>query len=277
MRDKKYLIKESFSSAAGTYDTASMLQREVAEELGLMLIGHLKKTPACVASRAGIALSSGKGHGRNVLDIGCGTGAFLGLFRDMENDFIFHGMDISLPMLKKSGADCRIRLINGDLEALPFQASAFDVIASSLAFQWAGDLSTAFSEAKRVLRPGGVFAFATLGPETLKELRHSLGRGISASPASLFSLDEIEDSLRRTGFLPMDAGEKTVTKTYKDIYSLLRTLKETGASPPFVRLCNGLGARQALRHAEQSYKHDYGGEDGIPATYEVIFALATHA
>ena len=54
------------------------------------------------------------------------------------------------------------------MNALPFAASAFDLVWSNLALQWVNDLPRAFAELRRVLQVGGLFAFTTFGPDTLR-------------------------------------------------------------------------------------------------------------
>jgi malonyl-CoA O-methyltransferase len=63
--------------------------------------------------------------------------------------------------------------IAGDAERLPLQDSTCDLIFSSLAVQWCADFEAVLSEAFRVLKPGGIFAFASLCVGTLFELRDS--------------------------------------------------------------------------------------------------------
>ena len=53
----------------------------------------------------------------------------------------------------------------GDAEALPFDAGAFDVVLSQFGHMFAPRPDVALAEMLRVLRPGGRIAFATWPPE----------------------------------------------------------------------------------------------------------------
>jgi malonyl-CoA O-methyltransferase len=63
--------------------------------------------------------------------------------------------------------------IAGDAECLPLQDNSCDLIFSSLALQWCEHFDGVLKEARRVLKPGGVLAFASLCVGTLSELRDS--------------------------------------------------------------------------------------------------------
>ena len=54
---------------------------------------------------------------------------------------------------------------------LPYSDASLDMVISSCALHWQGDLPAVFAEVRRVLRPDGVFLAALLGGETLAELR----------------------------------------------------------------------------------------------------------
>ena len=57
---------------------------------------------------------------------------------------------------------------------LPFADDSFDILISNLAYQWARDLTQAFTEARRVLVPDGIFACTLFGYHTCQELFQSL-------------------------------------------------------------------------------------------------------
>jgi malonyl-CoA O-methyltransferase len=63
------------------------------------------------------------------------------------------------------------RLLNADVRALPLAANSLGLVWSNLMLHWLDDPLPALREMHRVLEVGGLLCFATLGPDTLKELR----------------------------------------------------------------------------------------------------------
>ncbi|MGI5187296.1 class I SAM-dependent methyltransferase [Promicromonospora sp. CA-289599] len=99
------------------------------------------------------------GHGTRVLDVGCGSGELLEHLQ--EQGAVPSGVDpaprmAELARARAIGVDVRL----GDLERLPFDDGAFDVVLAVNAFQFAEDQDLALAEARRVLAPGGVVGLA---------------------------------------------------------------------------------------------------------------------
>jgi SAM-dependent methyltransferase len=97
--------------------------------------------------RAGISA------GQRVLEVGCGTGVFLRAAAEVGAEV--YGLDASEALLELARArvpDADLRL--GDLESLPYEDDAFDVVAGFNSFFFALDLVTALREAGRVAKPG---------------------------------------------------------------------------------------------------------------------------
>jgi len=100
------------------------------------------------------------GRGK-VLDVGCGSGAFLKELRDMGFDVT--GVDISQGMLaasrKRLGVEghksIRVHLVPGDIECLPFQREEFDLVICIGVVGYLFQDEQALSEIYRVLKPGG--------------------------------------------------------------------------------------------------------------------------
>lgn len=89
-----------------------------------------------------------------VLDLACGTGD---LTRDLQregHDVV--GLDLSAGMLR--AAHTSAPLLRSDAAALPFAASSFDGVVCGFALRNFVELPEVFTEAARVLRPGGRFA-----------------------------------------------------------------------------------------------------------------------
>jgi malonyl-CoA O-methyltransferase len=94
--------------------------------------------------------------GRSVLDVGCGTGRVTQMALDGRAAHVA-GVDPSLRMLEEARSRCGPSppLIQGDVYALPFEASAFDVVTCALVLGHVERLDAALTEMNRVLRPGG--------------------------------------------------------------------------------------------------------------------------
>ena len=101
------------------------------------------------------------------LEIGCGTGYFsLNL---MQAGVIDHltCTDISYGMVEALNANAerlglreRVRATRADAESLPFPDGSFDLVVGHAVLHHLPDLDRAFSEFRRVLRPGGRIVFA---------------------------------------------------------------------------------------------------------------------
>lgn len=87
------------------------------------------------------------------LDVGCGTGRTLPLFRDGTRAV---GLDPSPDSLRRARKRApRIPLVRASAQALPFRDGAFDTVVSSLVFCSVPDPILALGEVRRVLGPGG--------------------------------------------------------------------------------------------------------------------------
>ena len=64
--------------------------------------------------------------------------------------------------------------VTGDDECLPFAAGTFDLITSCFTLHNVNDVPGALAQAKRALKPDGLFIAAFPGGETLTELRESM-------------------------------------------------------------------------------------------------------
>jgi SAM-dependent methyltransferase len=105
--------------------------------------------------------------GRDVLDVGCGNGAYLTRLKALGARAV--GCDLSWGML---GAAPREQpLINADVIALPLRESAFDVVLAPHMLYHVDDRERAAAELRRVLRPGGVCIVITNGTEHMRALR----------------------------------------------------------------------------------------------------------
>lgn len=94
--------------------------------------------------------------GRNILDIGCGSGSLTAEM--LERGAAVTGIDTSIAMVelaeKRVGDEAS--LIQADLtDPLPFGNATFDDAVASLVLHYLEDWEPALREIRRVLRPGG--------------------------------------------------------------------------------------------------------------------------
>ena len=93
---------------------------------------------------------------RRALDVGCGTGRFLPILREVLGGAVV-GVDPSADMLsvasEKDGG--RIRLVRAPAEALPIRTASSDLVFVHLAYHHIADKPSALREWLRVLSQGG--------------------------------------------------------------------------------------------------------------------------
>jgi ubiquinone/menaquinone biosynthesis C-methylase UbiE len=96
----------------------------------------------------------------NILDIGCGTGAFAARLLEARPQATVCGLDLSEGMLTQCSKHLqeskgRLKLVRGDSQRLPFTDNSFDAITCSHSFHHYPRQDLVVGEMHRVLRPGG--------------------------------------------------------------------------------------------------------------------------
>jgi SAM-dependent methyltransferase len=100
--------------------------------------------------------------GQRVLDIGCGAGAFLRLVAERGGETF--GIDASealIDLARERLPDADLRV--GDMEDLPYDDGAFDLVTGFNSFFFANDMVAALREAARVARPGAAVVIQVWG------------------------------------------------------------------------------------------------------------------
>jgi len=249
----------AFSRAAERYDEVAVLQREIGqrlvERLDLMLI-----------------------EPKVILDIGSGTGVATAELAKRYKKAQIMALDFAFPMLLKTRKRGfwlrRPRCVCADLDYLPFADGTIDLIYSNAALQWSNDLEHTFSEFVRVLRPGGLVAFTTFGPDTLKELRMAWSEADGGSHVSQFlDMHDVGDALVRSRFAEPVIDVDRMVLTYDQVDGLMQDLKVLGAHNVNRDRNRGLTGKQRMRAMRDSYEQ-FRSNGKLPASYEVIYGHA---
>jgi len=261
-------VKRAFSRAAASYDAHAVLQREVAGRLA----EHLE----------GIRIEPTR-----VLDLGCGTGGSFAALGERYPRARLTGLDLARPMLeqararvpwwrRKLGLAAAPALVCADAERLPLAAGSHELVFSSLALQWC-DPARVFAEVARVLPVEGLFLFATLGPDTLKELRAAFAAADDAPHVNTFiDMHDLGDAMVHAGFADPVMEMEVLTLEYGSVERVVEDLRGIGAANALPGRPQGLGGRERWKRVEAAYeKHRRDG--ALPATYEVVYGHAWKA
>ncbi len=258
-------VRRAFSAAAQSYAAAAVLQREVCVRM-LERLEYIKLSPA------------------RSLDVGSGTGWGTRQLGERYQAADIVALDIALGMLQaargtlgwwqKLFATSRQRFVCADVEALPLQAQAVDMVWSNLALQWCNDLPATFVELNRVLATDGLLLFSTFGPDTLKELRVAFDGVDGYSHVNRFAdMHDVGDMLVAAGFADPVMEMEKITLTYDDVKAVMQDLRSIGAHNATAGRSHGLMGKSAWRKVQQNYERlRHAGR--LPATFEVIYGHA---
>jgi len=259
--DKRQMAA-GFDAAAPAYDRLAVLQQTV--EAGLLdRLEMMRIAP------------------QRILDLGAGTGnAGRTLARRYRGSRVIQA-DIAPNMLRQSRRRSRRWLsrqhyVCADAENLPLQSGVVDLVFSSLMLQWCPYPARTFAEILRVMRPGGLFLFSSLGPDTLRELRESWAEAGDADVVHVngfYDMHDVGDALLRAGFADPVMEVDTLILTYERVWDLMRELKQLGARNVTAGRRRSLTGRRRMEQVAAAYEKRRS--DGrLPATYEVVYGHA---
>ena len=208
-------IRRRFDRAAASFDDADFVHAVTRDGLCSRLEPLLLKPEA-------------------ILDLGSATGAMGRLLRKRFGRAHIVSFDISHAMLAQCRSNkawfSRPSFVQGDAHQLPFADASFDMVVANQVLPWAPNPQPVFDEVSRVLRKDGVFAFATLGPDSLREIERAWS-GIDAGAHVLRFPDmhDIGDGLVRSGLRDPVLDVDRLGVTYESADRLFADLTRVGA------------------------------------------------
>jgi SAM-dependent methyltransferase len=139
---------------------------KAAQKAGWAHFAPLQAFTTLTAAR--LAKHARVGPGHRVLDVACGTGVVAVTAARLGAQVT--GLDLTPELLTVARDNARIAGVDvawheGDVEQLPFDAGAFDVVVSQFGHMFAPRPDVAIGQMLRVLKPGGTIAFTTWPPE----------------------------------------------------------------------------------------------------------------
>ncbi|WP_290688911.1 MULTISPECIES: SAM-dependent methyltransferase [unclassified Haematobacter] len=166
-----------------------------------------------------------------------------------------------------------------DEEVLDLEEGAHDLLIHDLALHWSADPVGQLVQARRALRPDGLFLGALFAGQTLSELRAALAEaevaltgGLSPRVAPMGEIRDLGGLLYRAGLaLPVADGVK-LTVTYGDLMALFRDLRAMAETNALAARRKTMPPRMLFPTAAEIYGRTYALPDGrLPATFEIVY------
>lgn len=138
--DRREWVRNLFDRTAGDYERMERL----------MAFGSGSRYRRCALQRAGLQV------GMSVVDVGVGTGLVAReAARIVGDGKLVLGVDPSSGMIENATVPPGVRLASGNAESIPTPDASVDFLSMGYALRHIGDLTAAFEEFSRVLKPGG--------------------------------------------------------------------------------------------------------------------------
>ena len=215
---------------------------------------------------------------KTILDLGAATGAASRqLCRRFKRSRVIV-LDASHEMLRvaerKRSWFSSVSTLQGNAMALPLRTGCIDLIYSNLMLPWIDDLQALFAEVGRVLKKGGLFAFSTLGPDSLSELRAAWLSVDDGQHVNMFAdMHDIGDGLVRAGLGDPVLDTDFLNVSYRDTKSLFRDLTHLGARNSLAGRSGSLTGKQRFQAMERGLNDQF--KDGLlELRLEVVYGHA---
>jgi malonyl-CoA O-methyltransferase len=238
------LARRRFGRAGESFEAAARLESEVGARM-LERLDYVKLAP------------------RLILDAGSGPAREAGALRSRYRGARVIALDYALTMLPRRKWFSRgVLPVCADLLRTPLAPASVDLVWSNLALHWVNEPLAAFREFERVLAPGGLLMFSTLGPDTLQELRAAAGR---ARVHEFMDMHDLGDMLVAAGLATPVMDMERLAIDYRAGSALLDDLRRSGQTNAREDRARGLAGRGLL---------EVFRKQPLRATYEVVYGHA---
>jgi malonyl-CoA O-methyltransferase len=210
-----------------------------------------------------------------LLDLGSATGSTGRMLRKRFRRAHIVSLDLSHAMLCQARQQkswlSKSSVAQGDARQLPFADASFDLVVANLLLPWTPDPQEVFAEVSRVLTEGGVFAFATLGPDSLQEIGRawaSVDKGAHVNPFA--DMHDIGDGLVRAGLRDPVLDVDRLEIRYETTGKLLDDLTRIGARNTLADRSRGLTGKQQFRAMAAALESATDGA-GLSLDLELVY------
>lgn len=229
--------RRQFDAAAATFDTADFAMAVTRDGL----LARLEPVTIEAAT---------------VIDLGTATGSAIRLLERRFRRARILAIDLSQDMLQRARSKkswlSKTSYLQAEATTLPLADHSIDVVFSNQLLPWLHDANPVLAEVSRVLRKDGLFAFSTVGPDSLKGLRHE----------PFPDMHDVGDALVRAGLRDPVLDVDRLTVTFENAESMRADFRAIGAAH-----CVPADAAILSAELEFVYGHCWGGGN-LPAGAE---------
>lgn len=248
---KSNIVEKNFSRDPDYYHLHAETQLYVADRLAAIL-----------AENSGGAVYS-------ILEIGCGTGFLTEKIFAQFPGAVFYITDLSAAMLKfckrqtqpiRKQQEISAKFAENDI-AKTCPEGEYDLIVSSLAFQWIPDLSSVIAQLKDRLKPQGKLIFSTLTAGTFGTVKQKfIEAGVDFPSPGLLMPTAIESAC--SCFKNVEICHETRTEEFASMLEFLRHIQGTGA-----------GNATGIPLSAANLKKILNREELVSAIYNITYAV----
>lgn len=193
----------------------------------------------------------------DILEIAAGTGVVTrALIDEIGSDVAIVATDLNQAMLDYGAAvrsDENVKWLQADANSLPFEDATFDAVVCQFSVMFFPDRAKAYSEALRVLKPGGRFLFNVWDRIRENEFADAVTESLASlfpvdpplflarTPHGYFDIEEISSDLRKGGFVASPNVETLDARS-----------KAPNPSIPAIAYCQGTPLRNEIESRDDS-------------------------
>jgi len=200
------MSKVAFDACADDYDQYAAIMQFIGQQI-IERLSYIKLNPSLV------------------LDLGCGTGTLTHALAERYPLAKVIGLDHSSKMLSKAKPATNIDYQLASLEQLPFEEASVDLAVANVVLPFVQDREQSLLEMKRVLKPGGLLMFSSLGIGSFDAFPDEMK---AALMGNFMDMHHLGDQLLNVGFSDPVVDMRPLTVKYASLFQLVNEFQKVG-------------------------------------------------